>query len=59
MSKIEALEQQVHGRQRNLDNDDELHYGVLQQTLYAKNTPPVAGAQWTGIVTQVRAKTLW
>eukprot|EP00955_Chlamydomonas_euryale_P100409 365281-Chlamydomonas_euryale.AAC.4 len=54
MSKIDSLERQVHGRARDLDNDDELHYGVLRHTLYAKNTPPVDGAQWTGIVTQVR-----
>ncbi len=52
MSKIESLEEQVHGRQRDMEDDDELHFGVLKKMLYARNTPPVEGAQWTGIVTQ-------
>lgn len=52
MSRIEAAEVAVHGRGRNLDNDDELHFGVHTQMLYAKNSPGVAGAQWTGVVTQ-------
>ncbi|KAG1671060.1 hypothetical protein FOA52_000731 [Chlamydomonas sp. UWO 241] len=58
MSKIEALERQVHGRPRDEDNDDELHYGVLQETVYARNTPPVEGAQWTGVVTQIALEML-
>lgn len=31
MSKIETMEQQVHGRSRNLANDDELRFGVVQE----------------------------
>jgi 7-hydroxymethyl chlorophyll a reductase len=38
---------------RKLDDDDELRLGVATQMLYARNTPAVDGAQWTGIVTQV------
>jgi 7-hydroxymethyl chlorophyll a reductase len=37
-----------------LDDDDELHFGVNEQMLYARNVPAVDGAQWTGIITQVR-----
>lgn len=58
MSKIEKLEEQVHGRTRNVDNDDELHFGVHKDMVYARNTPPVPGAQWTGIVTQVAIEML-
>jgi len=58
MSRIEALEQQVHGRSRDLSSMDDLHFGVHQEMLYAKNTPPVAGAQWTGIVTQIAIEML-
>lgn len=53
MSRSESLEQQVHGRSRNLDNLDDLHFGVHEEMMYARNTPPVEGAQWTGIVTQI------
>ncbi len=37
-----------------MTNDDELHFGVLKETLYARNKPAIQGAQWTGIVTQVQ-----
>ena len=53
MSRIGALEQQVHGRQRRAEDADELRFGVTQKTLYARNVPGVQGAQWTGIVTQI------
>ncbi|KAL3148810.1 hypothetical protein ABBQ32_001694 [Trebouxia sp. C0010 RCD-2024] len=53
MSKIEELEQQVHGRGRDLDNMDDLHFGVHQDMMYARNVPAVQGAQWTGVVTQI------
>jgi len=37
---------------------DDLHFGVQQEMLYAKNTPPIPGAQWTGIVTQIAIEML-
>ena len=40
-------------RDRDLDNLDDLHFGVHEEMMYALNTPPLAGAQWTGIVTQI------
>ena len=40
-------------RNRDLDNLDDLHFGVHEEMMYALNTPPLAGAQWTGIVTQI------
>lgn len=52
-SKIVDLETRVHGRPRNMEHDDELLFGVIQETFNARVTPPVAGAQWTGIVTRV------
>lgn len=53
MAKIPQLEKQVHGRERNLDDEDELRFGVFDEMLYARNVPGIEGAQWTGIVTQV------
>ena len=38
---------------RNLDNMDDLHFGVHQDMMYARNVPAVQGAQWTGVVTQI------
>ena len=43
---------------RDLDSMDDLHFGVQQEMLYAKNTPPIPGAQWTGIVTQIAIEML-
>lgn len=53
MAKIPKLEHQVHGRERDLSDEDELRFGVYDEMLYARNTPGIEGAQWTGIVTQV------
>ena len=38
---------------RDPDRMDDLHFGVHESMMYALNTPPVQGAQWTGIVTQI------
>jgi 7-hydroxymethyl chlorophyll a reductase len=53
MAKIPKLEQQVHGRERDLNDEDELRFGVVDEMLYARNVPGIDGAQWTGIVTQI------
>ena len=53
MSKIERLEEQVHGRSRDLDSWDDIHFGVHTEMMYARNTQPVEGAQWTGIITKI------
>jgi hypothetical protein len=37
---------------------DDLHFGVHEAMMYASNTPPVPGAQWTGIVTQIALEML-
>jgi 7-hydroxymethyl chlorophyll a reductase len=48
-----ALERATHGRSRDLADDDELIFGVVQSPglFNAKVVPTVPGAQWTGIVT--------
>lgn len=58
MSRIPQLEEQVHGRTRDLDDEDELLFGVHEEMLYARNQPPVEGAQWTGVVTQIAIEML-
>ena len=47
------LERATHGRSRDLDDDDELVFGVTSSLLNAKIVPSVPGAQWTGIVSSI------
>ena len=60
MSKIPELELSTHGRQRRLDDPDELRFGVYEDIVYARTLPThaVPGAQWTGIVTSIACKML-
>jgi len=58
MSRIDNLEEQVHGRGRNLDDTDEVHFGVHEHMAFAKLVPGVEGAQWTGIITTVAVEML-
>lgn len=51
--QFESLEQQSHGRARDLDNWDECYFGVHQQMMAARKTEPIPGAQWTGIVSSI------
>ncbi|MBU6228635.1 MAG: Coenzyme F420 hydrogenase/dehydrogenase, beta subunit C-terminal domain [Cyanobacteria bacterium REEB459] len=47
------LEQQSHGRARHLDREQELYFGVHEEMMAARKRQPIAGAQWTGIVTTI------
>jgi coenzyme F420 hydrogenase subunit beta len=56
--QIAELEEQTHDRSRNLDNPDELYFGVNQTMMAARKTQPIAGAQWTGIVSTIAIEML-
>jgi hypothetical protein len=56
--RFEAMEEQAHGRSRDLDNDDELYFGVQQRMLTARLAQPIDGAQWTGIVSRIGVRAL-
>ncbi|MEB3216373.1 MAG: Coenzyme F420 hydrogenase/dehydrogenase, beta subunit C-terminal domain [Nostocales cyanobacterium 94392] len=56
--QIAELEQQSHSRSRNLDNSDELYFGVQQEMMAARKKEPIPGAQWTGIVSSIAIKML-
>ncbi|MFZ4640006.1 MAG: Coenzyme F420 hydrogenase/dehydrogenase, beta subunit C-terminal domain [Nodosilinea sp.] len=47
------LEEQSHGRSRHLDQEQELYFGVHGEMMAARKQQPIAGAQWTGIVTTI------
>ncbi|MEA5421232.1 Coenzyme F420 hydrogenase/dehydrogenase, beta subunit C-terminal domain [Spirulina sp. CCNP1310] len=55
MADLEAL---AHNRPRDLENPDELYFGVHQQMFAARKTEPIAGAQWTGIVSAIACEML-
>jgi len=56
--QIAELEEQTHDRSRNLDNSDELYFGVNQTMMAARKTEPIPGAQWTGIVSTIAVEML-
>ncbi|NJL78945.1 MAG: hypothetical protein HC836_08070 [Richelia sp. RM2_1_2] len=56
--QIAELEQQSHSRSRNLDNPDELYFGVQQEMMAARKKEPIPGAQWTGIVSSIAIEML-
>ncbi|MDJ0735616.1 MAG: Coenzyme F420 hydrogenase/dehydrogenase, beta subunit C-terminal domain [Nostocaceae cyanobacterium] len=56
--QFEELETQSHGRDRHLDNPDELYFGVHQEMMAARKTEPIPGAQWTGIVSSIAIEML-
>ena len=46
-----AQELRLHGRTRNDQTPDEIHFGVFRRMVRARLSPAKAGAQWTGIAT--------
>ena len=56
--QLEAMEERVHGRSRDLNNEDELYFGVSQRMLSARLRQPIEGAQWTGIVSRIGVRAL-
>ena len=56
--RFDAMEEAAHGRSRDLNNEDELYFGVQQRMLTARLAEPIAGAQWTGIVSRIGVRAL-
>lgn len=56
--QVAQLEQQAHGRSRNLDNPDDCYFGVSQKMTAARKIKPIEGAQWTGIVSTIAIEML-
>ena len=51
--QFDPLETQTHGSSRDLNQENEVYFGVHQQMLTAQKKEPIAGAQWTGIVSTI------
>ena len=56
--QIAELEEQTHGRSRDLENPDDWYFGVRQTMMAARKTQPIEGAQWTGIVSTIAIEML-
>ena len=56
--QFESLERKAHGRSRDLDNEDELYFGVSERMFCAQLQQPLEGAQWTGIVSTLGVRAL-
>ncbi|MEO1680183.1 MAG: Coenzyme F420 hydrogenase/dehydrogenase, beta subunit C-terminal domain [Pseudomonadota bacterium] len=55
---MDRLEQQAHGRARDADRHDELHFGPFQAMYRAALRQPAPGAQWTGLTTRLAQRLL-
>ncbi len=56
--QFDDLETQSHGRSRDLDDEQELYFGVHQDMMAAQKLEPIEGAQWTGIVSTIAIEML-
>lgn len=56
--QMQVLEAQTHKRSRDLDNENELYFGVHQDMMAARKQQPIEGAQWTGIVSSIAIEML-
>ncbi|MBP0614128.1 Coenzyme F420 hydrogenase/dehydrogenase, beta subunit C-terminal domain [Jiella mangrovi] len=53
-----ALEARIHGRARDPDRPDELHFGPFRRMVRAQLSPSREDAQWTGITTRIAERLL-
>ena len=56
--QVAQLEEEAHGRSRNLESEDDLYFGVHLEMMAAKKKQPIEGAQWTGIVSSLACEML-
>jgi 3,8-divinyl protochlorophyllide a 8-vinyl-reductase (ferredoxin) len=56
--QMAELEAEAHGRSRDLDDEMDLYFGVHQTMMAARKIEPIAGAQWTGIVSTIAIEML-
>ncbi|GCL56329.1 coenzyme F420 hydrogenase subunit beta [Microcystis aeruginosa NIES-3806] len=56
--QIADLEAAAHGKSRNLNQENDLYFGVHQEMMAAKKKQAIPGAQWTGIVSTIACEML-
>ncbi|WP_295439291.1 Coenzyme F420 hydrogenase/dehydrogenase, beta subunit C-terminal domain [uncultured Thiodictyon sp.] len=55
-NRMEEIEHRLHGRRRH--PGDEMRFGIYREQAILRMRRPVAGAQWTGMVTTLAARLL-
>ncbi|AUB85581.1 Coenzyme F420 hydrogenase/dehydrogenase, beta subunit C-terminal domain [Candidatus Thiodictyon syntrophicum] len=55
-NRMEEIESRLHGRRRH--PGDEMRFGIYREQAILRMRRPVAGAQWTGMVTTLAARLL-
>lgn len=53
-----ALEVKAHGRERKMEQPDEMYFGPLVEMIRARRSESAPGAQWTGITTRLAERLL-
>jgi coenzyme F420 hydrogenase subunit beta len=56
--QIADLEAEAHGKSRDLNQENDLYFGVHQEMMAAKKKQAIPGAQWTGIVSTIACEML-
>ncbi|AVQ72087.1 hypothetical protein B5D77_12980 [Microcystis sp. MC19] len=56
--QIADLEAAAHGKSRDLNQENDLYFGVHQEMMAAKKKQAIPGAQWTGIVSTIACEML-
>lgn len=56
--QIADLEAEAHGKSRDLNQENDLYFGVHQEMMAAKKKQVIPGAQWTGIVSTIACEML-
>ncbi|MFN6275782.1 MAG: Coenzyme F420 hydrogenase/dehydrogenase, beta subunit C-terminal domain [Microcystis sp.] len=56
--QIADLEAASHGKSRDLNQENDLYFGVHQEMMAAKKKQAIPGAQWTGIVSTIACEML-
>ncbi|TYT70399.1 Coenzyme F420 hydrogenase/dehydrogenase, beta subunit C-terminal domain [Microcystis aeruginosa] len=56
--QIADLEAAAHGKSRDLNQENDLYFGVHQEMIAAKKKQAIPGAQWTGIVSTIACEML-
>lgn len=56
--QVAELEEEAHGRSRDLTKEDDWYFGVHQEMMMARKQEPIEGAQWTGIVSSLACEML-
>jgi len=53
---VDPLEEKIFGRKRNIDDPQEVRFGITKKRFVARLSNPLQGAQWGGIITRMATR---